>query len=84
MAWLSDITDIKTDAGVCCLRVILDLFARRVYAARLDTQKNADLVCHTFQDAFMVRGTPKIYCSTVTRGDNIRVINFGTFCGTAV
>lgn len=59
MVWLSDITDIKTDAGICCLCVILDLFARRVVAARLDTQKNADLVCHAFQDAFLVRGNPK-------------------------
>lgn len=59
VAWLSDITDIKTDAGTCCLCVILDLFARRIVAARLDTQKNADLVCHTFQDAFSARGAPK-------------------------
>lgn len=59
MVWLSDITDIKTDAGICCLCVILDLFARRVVAARLDTQKNADLVCHAFEDAFLARGNPK-------------------------
>lgn len=59
MVWLSDITDIKTDAGTCCLCVILDLFARRVIAAHLDTQKSADLVCHTFQDAFTVRGSPQ-------------------------
>lgn len=59
MTWLSDITDIKTDAGTCCLCVILDLFSRRIVAARLDMQKNAGLVCHTFQDAFAVRGSPK-------------------------
>ena len=59
MAWLSDITDIKTDAGTCCLCVILDLFSRRIVAAHLNTQKNAGLVCHTFQDAFAVRGSPK-------------------------
>lgn len=59
MAWLGDITDIKTDAGTCCLCVILDLFSRRIVAAHLDTQKNADLVCHTFQDAFAARGAPK-------------------------
>lgn len=59
MAWLGDITDIKTDAGTCCLCVILDLFSRRMVAAHLDTQKNADLVCHTFQDAFAARGAPK-------------------------
>lgn len=59
MAWLGDITDIKTDAGTCCLCVILDLFSRRIVAAHLDTQKNADLVCHTFQNAFAARGAPK-------------------------
>lgn len=59
MAWLGDITDIKTDVGTCCLCVILDLFSRRIVAARLDTQKNADLVCRTFQDAFAARGAPK-------------------------
>lgn len=59
MAWLGDITDIKTDAGTCCLCAILDLFSRRIVAAHLDTQKNAGLVCHTFQDAFAARGAPK-------------------------
>mgnify|MGYP002510809168 FL=1 len=59
MAWLGDITDIKTDAGTCCLCVILDLFSRRIVAAHLGTQKNADLVCHTFQNAFAARGAPK-------------------------
>lgn len=59
MAWLSDITDIKTDSGKCCLCVIMDLFARRIIAARLYTQKTADLVCHTFQDAFTARGYPE-------------------------
>lgn len=59
MVWLGDITDIKTDSGKCCLCVILDLFARRIIAARLYTQKTADLVCHTFQDAFTARGYPE-------------------------
>lgn len=59
MTWLGDITDIKTDSGKCCLCVILDLFARRTIAARLYTQKTADLVCHTFQDAFAARGDPE-------------------------
>ena len=34
-------------------------FKQALVAARLDTQKNADLVCHTFQDAFSARGAPK-------------------------
>lgn len=59
MVWLSDITEIKTDSGPCYLCVVLDLFARRIVAARIAFPKDAELVCRTFKDAFIARGSPK-------------------------
>lgn len=59
MVWLSDITEIKTDSGSCYLCVVLDLFARRIVAARIAIQKDAKLVCRTFKNAFTARGSPK-------------------------
>lgn len=37
MVWLGDITEIKTDLGPCYLCVVLDLFVRKIVAARLST-----------------------------------------------
>lgn len=59
MVWLSDITEIKTDSGPYYLCVVLDLFARRIVSARLAIQKDAELVCRTFKNAFTARGSPK-------------------------
>lgn len=56
--WLSDITDIKTDQGPYSLCVILDLFARRVIAARISSKKDTYLVSDTLRDAFLSRGKP--------------------------
>lgn len=58
MAWVSDITEFKTDIGTCYLCTILDLFARRVIGARLSLHKDTSLVLLTFRDAFEVRGHP--------------------------
>ena len=58
LAWVSDITEFKTDAGTCYLCVILDLFARRVVGARLSIRKGTSLVVATFQSAFDERGHP--------------------------
>ena len=58
MAWISDITMIKTDAGKCYLCIILDLYARRVIAARLSYWEDVFLTLHTFRDAFQARGRP--------------------------
>ena len=58
MAWVSDITEFKTDIGTCYLCAILDLFARRVIGARLSLHKDTSLVLSTFRDAFEVRGHP--------------------------
>ena len=55
MAWVSDITEFKTDIGTCYLCAILDLFARRVIGARLSLHKDTSLVLSTFRDAFEVR-----------------------------
>ena len=58
MAWVSDITEFKTDIGTCYLCAILDLFARRVIGARLSLHKDTSLVLSTFRDAFEVRDHP--------------------------
>lgn len=58
MAWVSDITEFKTDIGTCYLCAILDLFARRVVGARLSLHKNTSLVLLTFRDTFESRGHP--------------------------
>ena len=58
MAWVSDITEFKTDIGTCYLCAILDLFARRVIGARLSLHKDTSLVLSTFRDALEVRGHP--------------------------
>lgn len=58
IAWVSDITEFKTDIGTCYLCAILDLFARRVIGARLSLHKDTSLVLSTFRDAFEVRGHP--------------------------
>lgn len=59
MAWLSDITEIQTDSGKFYLCVVLDLFARRVVAARLSETEGTSLISHTFQDAYYSRKPPK-------------------------
>ena len=58
MAWVSDITEFKTDAGIYYLCAILDLFARRVIGARLSPHKDTSLVLSTFRDAFEARRHP--------------------------
>ena len=59
MAWLSDITVIRTDSGKFYLCVVLDLFARKVVAARLSETEDTSLISHTFQDAYYSRKPPK-------------------------
>ena len=58
MAWVSDITEFKTDIGTCYLCAILDLFARKVIGARLSLHKDTSLVLSTFRDAFKARDHP--------------------------
>ena len=58
MAWVSDITEFKTDAGTYYMCAILDLFARRVIGARLSPHKDTSLVLSTFRDAFEARRHP--------------------------
>ena len=58
IAWVSDITEFKTDTGNCYLCVILDLFARRVIGARLSLHKDISLVLSAFRNAFDSRGHP--------------------------
>lgn len=58
IAWVSDITELKTDSKTYYLCVILDLFARKVVGARLSIHKDTSLVAVTFQNAFETRGHP--------------------------
>lgn len=76
MAWLSDITTIKTDSGKYHLCVVLDLFARRVIAARLSATADVSFVCHTFQDAFYSRGKPEGVLFHSDQGGQYRSCDF--------
>lgn len=76
MAWLSDITTIKTDSGKYHLCVILDLFARRVIAARLSATADVSFVRRTFQDAFYSRGKPEGVLFHSDQGGQYRSCDF--------
>ena len=58
VAWVSDITEFKTDAGTYYLCAILDLFSRRVIGARVSPHKDTSLVLSTFRDEFEARKHP--------------------------
>ena len=76
MAWISDITTIKTDSGKYHLCVVLDLFARRVIAARLSATADISFVCRTFQDAFYSRGKPEGVLFHSDQGGQYRSCDF--------
>lgn len=59
LAWVSDITEIKTKDGKYHLCVIIDLFSRKVISYQLSEQNDAALVRATFQQAYHVRGLPE-------------------------
>ncbi len=75
VAWVSDITEFKTDAGTYYLCAILDLFARRVIGARLSPHKDTSLVLSTFRDAFEARGIPPSCFFIATEVLNIQLMN---------
>ena len=68
MVWTCDFTELKTDYGTYYLCAILDLFARKLIAARLSSYSDASLACITFQDAFQVRGQPDSVLFHTDRG----------------
>ena len=76
MAWLSDITEIQTDSGKFYLCVVLDLFARRVVAARLSETEGTSLISHTFQDAYYSRRPQKDMIFHSDRGGQYRSLEF--------
>ena len=76
MAWLSDITAIQTDSGKYYLCVVLDLFARRVVAARLSESEDTSLISHTFQDAYYSRRPSKDLIFHSDRGGQYRSHEF--------
>lgn len=76
MAWLSDITEIQTDSGKFYLCVVLDLFARRVVAARLSEAEDTSLISHTFQDAYYSRRPQKNMIFHSDQGGQYRSLEF--------
>lgn len=76
MAWLSDITEIQTDSGKFYLCVVLDLFARKVVAARLSETEGTSLISHTFQDAYYSRRPSKNLIFHSDQGGQYRSLEF--------
>lgn len=76
MAWLSDITEIQTDSGKFYFCVVLDLFARRVVAARLSETEDTSLISHTFQDAYYSRRPQKNMIFHSDQGGQYRSLEF--------
>ena len=76
MAWLSDITEIQTDSGKFYLCVVLDLFARRVVAARLSETEDASLISHAFRDAYDSRKPPQNLIFHSDQGGQYRSLEF--------
>lgn len=76
MAWLSDITTIKTCSRKFYLCVVLDLFARRVIAARLSATEDTSLISRTFQDAYYSRMPPKNLIFHSDQGGQYRSYEF--------
>ena len=76
MAWLSDITEIQTDSGKFYFCVVLDLFARRVVAARLSETEDTSLISHTFQDAYYSRRPQKDMIFHSDQGGQYRSLEF--------
>lgn len=76
MAWLSDITTIKTCSGKFYLCVVLDLFARRVIAARLSATEDTSLISRIFQDAYYSRMPPKNLIFHSDQGGQYRSYEF--------
>lgn len=76
MVWLSDITEIRTDSGKFYFCVVLDLFARRVVAARLSETEDTSLISHTFQDAYYSRRPQKNMIFHSDQGGQYRSLEF--------
>lgn len=58
-AWVSDITELHYAGGKLYLCVVLDLFSRKVLAARASCQNDTALVARTFETTFLRRGRPR-------------------------
>ena len=76
MAWLSDITEIQTDSGKFYLCIVLDLFSRRVIAARLSETEGTSLISHTFRDAYDSRRPPQNLIFHSDQGGQYRSLEF--------
>ena len=51
LAWISDITYIRTVKGICYLCVVIDLFSRKVIAWNVNSRQNTKLVYDTLLKA---------------------------------
>lgn len=58
MAWVADITYIRTHSGWLYLAVVLDLFARKVVGWAMAPDMRATLVCQALQLALAQRQPP--------------------------
>jgi len=57
--WVGDITSVWVDGNIYYLCVIIDLFSRKVIAAKVSYKNNTKLTRLTFKDAFESRGEPE-------------------------
>ena len=57
--WLSDITDIKTRAGISYLAAVIDLHSRRAIGWHVSKRRDADLVVTALKMALQHRDTPE-------------------------
>jgi putative transposase len=59
VAWVSDITYIRTDEGWLYLATVIDLFSRRIIGYKLNNRMTKDLVIGALQKAMKARCYPK-------------------------
>lgn len=73
---VSDVTEIKVKKNKFYLRVILDLFSRKVIAYKLACQNNLQLIINTFKDAYEQRNRPQNLSFHSDKGTNYTAFEF--------
>ena len=58
LVWTSDFTYLKAGGKWYYLRIIMDLFSRKIISWNISSKPNADLVIQTFQKAYHSRNCP--------------------------
>lgn len=59
LAWVSDITCLKTGEGWVYLAAIMDLYSRRIVGWHVDKQMTSSLVCLALMKAYNLRNPPR-------------------------